>query len=240
MIEKLIQKKQLKTFQTDKDGLLRPVMLMNELQGIADEHAAILGAGRQFCMDNNIAWVVIHYVVDIRELPNDKEELTFMTWPSTHEAMRATRDFLVLGADGRTMITATSQWVMIDLASRHPVKLADHLPHWECVRDRALDVEFDKLPEFDAVNIVDFDVRYDDVDVNQHINNAVYMTWTTESLGFDWLSTHKLKALKINFRKEIPAGTSKVSVAVQINGNTTRHLIKTGDTVNAIVECEWD
>jgi acyl-ACP thioesterase len=238
--EKYIQKKKLETSKTGKNGLLRPVSLMNELQAIADIHATLLGAGRSFCLENNITWVVTHYAVEILEMPNDKEELSFATWPSYHEALRAVRDFEVSGADGRPMIRATSQWIMIDLTTRRPVKLADFLPSWNCIPERALNIPFDKFAEPISEQNVDFNVRYDDIDVNQHVNNAVYTTWATESLGYDFLNSHKLKGFKINFKKEIPAGTPKVSVAVQIDGDTTHHVIKSNDAVNAVVACEWD
>ncbi|MDR2269017.1 MAG: hypothetical protein LBD94_02425 [Rickettsiales bacterium] len=237
--EKYIQKKKLETSETGKNGLLRPVSMMNELQAIADIHATLLGAGRSYCMKNNITWVVTHYLVDILEMPNDKEELELSTWPANHEALRAVRDFEVRGADGRLMLRATSQWIMIDLATRRPVKISEYLPNWDCVPARALDEAFDKFAEFDSEYSVDFDVRYDDIDVNPHVNNSVYATWATESLGYDFLNSHKLRRLKINFKKEIPAGTKKVSVGFQIDGNLTRHVIKTDRLTNAIVVCEW-
>jgi medium-chain acyl-[acyl-carrier-protein] hydrolase len=238
--EKFIQKKKLETSKTGKNGTLRPVSLMNELQAVADMHATLLGAGRGFCRDNNITWVVTHYVIDIPEMPGDKEELSFITWPVDHEQLRATRDFEVRGADGRPMVRAASQWIMIDLAARRPVKLAEYMPDWECLPERALDAAFEKFADFDAPNARDFDVRYDDFDVNQHVNNAVYATWATESLGVDFLDSHKLRGLKINFKKEIPAGTEKVSVGYETDGKSSRHVIRSGGAANAIVICEWE
>jgi acyl-ACP thioesterase len=238
--EKYSQRKKLETSKTGKNGILRPVSMMNELQAIADIHATLLGAGRSFCLSNNIAWVVTHYIVDIIEMPDDKEELTFETWPAGLEALKAVRDFYVFGADGRPMIRATSQWIMIDMAARRPVRLEDHLPGWRCVPKRAVDAEFGKLADFEAENGADFDVRYDDIDVNQHVNNSVYALWATESLGFEWLDSHRLRKLSINFKKEIPADVRSVKVAYSIDGNTTRHTIKTGDITNAVVVCEWE
>jgi medium-chain acyl-[acyl-carrier-protein] hydrolase len=237
--EKYLHRKKLETSKMGKSGTMRPVSLMQELQAIADMHATLLGAGRGFCRDSNVTWVVTHYIIDILEMPSDKEELAFSTWPTRHESLRAVRDFEVRGADGRLMVRASSQWILIDLTTRRPVKLAEYLPTWECIPARALDVQFDKLDEFDSENGVDFNVRYDDFDVNRHVNNAVYTTWATESLGFDFLDAHALKGLKINFKKEIPEGAKKVSVGYQVDGNSSRHVIRAAGSANAVVECEW-
>jgi medium-chain acyl-[acyl-carrier-protein] hydrolase len=261
--EKFVVRKRLATSEVGMSGLLRPVSMMQELQAIADAHATILGAGRTFCLNSNISWVVTHYAVDIAELPDDREELSFITWPSNHEALKAVRDFEIRGADNRVMIRATSRWIMIDLATRRPVRLADFLPEWDCIPARALDVPFDKLPDFEAGDVVDFPIRFDDIDVNRHVNNAVYAIWATESLGSEFLDAHKLRGLKLNFKKEIPFGTAGVSVGVSIDrGRTaaardaganainaniadasvvaTRHVISADGITRAVAACEWE
>jgi medium-chain acyl-[acyl-carrier-protein] hydrolase len=240
MSEKYSEKKILKTYQTDRRGRIRPVMLMNELQAIADTHAERLDAGRGFCLKNNLAWVVTHYLVKISESPREGEELLFSTWPSRHDALKAARDFEILGSDGRALVRATSQWIMIDLETRKPVRLSERLPKWwKVLPERALDLPFEKFPDFETEACTEFRTRYDDIDVNQHVNNAVYAGWATESVGFGFRDSHALRGIFLNFKKEIPAGTKSVSVCAAISGNTSRHKIMTGDTENANVACEW-
>ncbi|MDR1027753.1 MAG: hypothetical protein LBL46_05045 [Rickettsiales bacterium] len=245
--DKFQMKKRIATAEIARDGRMRPVSMMQELQAVADIHATLLGAGRAFCLSNNMTWVVTHYNIEILQMPDDKEELQFITWPLPHEALRAVRDFEVRGADGRPLIRASSQWIMIDLTTRRPVKLTEKLPEWNSLTERALDAPFDKMPdELGAQSGArDFDIRYDDIDVNQHVNNAVYVLWATESLGYDFLMSHKLRGLRINFKKEIPAGAARVSVAFSIapapsGGVATRHTIRTDSATHAVVECEWE
>ena len=71
-----------KSYQCDRYGYLRPIMLMNFLQGAAASHAQELGAGRTYCEEHNIAWVVTHNMVDIIELPKFKDRVVLKTWPS--------------------------------------------------------------------------------------------------------------------------------------------------------------
>ncbi|MDR1360743.1 MAG: hypothetical protein LBJ18_00305 [Rickettsiales bacterium] len=240
MTEKLRVKKTLKTYQCDRLGNVRPVMLMNELQAVADQHAEILGAGRSHCIANNLAWVVTHYLIDILESPRESEELEFITWPSKHDALKAVRDFEVRGSDGRLMVRATSQWILIDMESRRPIRLSENLPHWDVIPERAYDRTFDKFPDFDSGKSHIFKCRYDDVDVNQHINNAVYAVWATESAGFEFRNSHKLRRIDLNFKKEISADTPEIAVDVAFEGDISRHKIRTSDIENANVICEWE
>jgi acyl-ACP thioesterase len=239
-MEKFIVKKVLDNYQTDRNGFMRPVILMNELQGMADNHAEHLGAGRRYCIRNNCAWVVTHYLIDIAELPCEGEELKLITWPSGNSGVKAFRDFEFRGADDRLMISATSQWVLIDLEKRTPLRFLDHLQKFDYLNARALNRHFEKFAEFDADKWVSFKCRYDDIDVNQHINNAAYIVWATESVGFEFRNNHKLKALEINFKKEVNPNTDQITVDVLITGNTSQHKIRSGDIINAYIVCCWE
>lgn len=239
-MEKFIEKKVLYTYQTDRFGNIRPLILMNELQAMADNHAESLGFGRTYCIEHGIAWVVTHYLVDIIEMPRECEELTFITWPSGHGPLKATRDFEIRGSDNRLLVRATSQWIMIDIEKRRPVKLSQILEKWETVSERALCREFEKFPDFEPEKEHVFRCRYDDIDVNQHINNAVYAVWATESVGFDFRNNNKLKAIELNFKKEISPNEPQVTVDVKIDGMTSHHKIRTSDTENANIICKWE
>ena len=239
MADKLIEKRELQAYQCDRYGNVRPLILMNELQSIADRHAEVLGCCRTYCMENGVGWVVMYYLVDILELPREGEELTFSTWPSCQDALRATRDFEIHGADGRLMVRATSQWIMIDMARRRPLPLANHLSPDVVVPTRAYGCAFDKFPDFETNKTHVMKCRFDDIDVNQHINNAVYAVWATESVGYEYRCSHKLRRININFKKEINPNTPEIRINVAIDGLITRHKICVDDTEHAVVICEW-
>ena len=239
MADKYTEIRQLQAYQCDRYGSVRPLILMNELQSMADTHAEKLGVGRTFLLENNLAWVVTHYLVDITELPHENEKLQFITWPSVSDALRTVRDFEIRGADGRIMVRATSQWVLIDMERRRPIPLADKLPADILVNERAFNRTFDKFPDFDAEKTHIMKCRFDDIDVNQHINNAVYAVWATESVGYTYRNEHKLCGIELNYKKEINPETPEVAIDVKIDGNTSYHKIRTSDIEHASVICHW-
>ncbi len=241
MINKYIENKIVKTYQCDKHGFIRPVILMNYLQDVADTHAEVLGAGRAFCIEKGIAWVVTHYLIDIVQLPREMDKLIVTTWPAAHGSLKAIRDFQIHNENGDLMIRATSQWILINMEKRIPLRLDNYLPaDWTNGVERALDLPFDKFPDF-AANTENnrFLVRYDDVDVNQHVNNGVYAKWATESVGFDFRDKHNLKKIYLNFKKEIPFDTKEAFIETAIDGLISHHKIKSGDSENANVICQW-
>ncbi len=235
----MVQHRELQAYQCDRYGYLRPLILMNELQGLGDRHAEVLGVGRTFLIEHNIAWVVTHYLVDIVESPREGEMLSFITWPSVSDALRTARDFEIRGADNRLLVRATSRWVLLDMTTRRPIRMDGIIPEFPRDERRAWDRTFDRFPDFVAEKTHVFKCRFDDIDVNQHINNAVYAVWATESVGYAYRDAHVLRRIELNFQREIPPTMPEVSVDVAIDGLTSHHKIRTGDTTHANIICTW-
>ena len=239
MVEKLIKERKLKTYQCDRYGFLRPVSLMNKLQGLAGTHAEMLGVGREFCASRNIAWFLTHMFVDVVDMPRAEETLVYSTWPSVTGAVRSERDFEIRDKDGKLRLRAISQWVLIDLHTRKPVRISDVIPDWKGLPERVWEREFDKGPDFIPTKTSAMACRFDDIDVNQHVNNAVYTVWATESVGFEYRNAHKLRGIDIYFEHEINPHTPTVRIEVGFDGNITRHKIMTNEIEHAKVVCYW-
>ncbi len=239
MTTKLVKERKLKTYQCDRYGFIRPVALMNKLQGLAGAHAETLGIGREVCVSRNIAWVLTHMFVDIPELPRAEETLIYSTWPANTGAVRSERDFEIKDKDGKLKVRAVSQWVLIDLHTRRPVRIDECFPGWTGLDERVWDREFDKGPDFIPTKSSVMSCRFDDIDINQHVNNAVYTIWATESVGFDYRDAHKLRGIDLYFEREIEPHTSTVRVEIGFDGNITRHKIMTNAVEHAKVICHW-
>ena len=97
-------------------------------------------------------------------------------------------------------------------------------------------MELQKLKPIDSVDSEKvFHVRYDDLDMNGHVNNTVYITWAMEALDFEFRNNYKLKTLDIYFKQEVKYGDDIISqVKIDKENLTTEHLIKnvkTGEDV---------
>jgi len=240
MMNKLTEEHVLETYQCDRYGVMRPITLMNVLQGLAGKHADMLGFGRDECLKKNIAWVVTHMFVDIVDMPRANDKLIYSTWPTIPGALRSERDFEVRDENGKLKIRAISQWVLIDLNTRRPVRISDCFPNWNGIDEHVWDRNFDKAADFTPTKSHTMACRFDDVDVNQHINNAVYTVWATESVGFDYRNSHELRGIDIYFEHEINPNTPMVRIDVALDGDTTsHHKIMTDEIEHAKIVCHW-
>ena len=178
--------------------------------------------------------------LDIVDMPRAEEMLKYSTWPSNTGAVRSERDFEIRDANGKLKVRAISQWVLIDLKSRRPVRIIDYFPEWTGLSERIWERDFDKGKDFIPTKSSVWSCRFDDIDVNQHINNAVYAVWATESVGFEYRNQHKLRGMDIYFEHEINPNTPTIRIELAFNGNTTYHKIMTGEIEHAKIVCYWE
>lgn len=216
----------IRTYEVDKNSNLRIITLFNIFQDMADTHAENLGVGLSFCKKTGFAWVGSRYHIKISRLPRIHEKIIVKTWPSEQQKFGAVRDFLIEDENGNHLVNASSLWVLIDAEKRRPIILSDNLPYFPIHRVKSLETEFPKICELtNPEKKTEFTVRYDDIDINNHVNNAVYPLWANESVDIDFHLKNLIFELEIEFKKEALLGES-ICVETTINNKTSLHSIK--------------
>jgi acyl-ACP thioesterase len=134
------------------------------------------------------------------------------TWPASREGLFSCREFLLSGERGRLVGRASTSWAAVNIATRRPVRLNDHLPSYPLWPHRALDDDFASLPKFPepAARELGFRVLRSDLDTNQHVNNTVYAGWALEAVP-DEVASGCLTELEISFRAEALYGDGILS-----------------------------
>ena len=231
----------IKSYECDCNGNLRLLTLMNIFQDVADTHASRLGVGIEHCKKNGLAWVSANYIIKIQRMPKWHEKITVSSWPAVEKKLGAIRDFEIYDENHNIIICATSQWILIDFAKRRPVCLRDNLPDYQVLPERALNLDFCKIEEPEQIDYLQlFEIRYDDIDVNRHVNNAVYPLWAMEAVPHDFRLNHSPVLVEIAFKKEALFG-EKVIVKSQIKHLQTLHTIwaENDNRELAKVKIEW-
>ncbi|MBR6412898.1 MAG: hypothetical protein IKS41_07065 [Alphaproteobacteria bacterium] len=229
------------SFEVDVQSKLRLHSLFNLFQDIADEHAEKIGVGYTFCRENGVGWVGSAYHVKINRLPTWGEEITIETWPSASTAASAIRDFKVTDKEGSVLILATSQWVLIDVVRLRPLPIAKHLPHYDVVPERMLASDFAKIPApTGETSTLSFPVHADDIDLNNHVNNALYPTWALDGFSEEYLNANRVSELKIDFKRPAKFGFN-ISLKTYQIGRQSTSLITSADgtTEYARVQIDW-
>ena len=224
-IEKFIREYPVRSYECDRDGQLRLITLLNIFQDVADSHANQMGLGYDFCQTKGLAWVGSNYHIGIDRLPRWHETIKVITWPCEERRLGAIRDFRVEDETGHPIIVAASQWILIDFAKKRPVGLRENLPDYQVIPERALETDFAKLPQPEKEDTTtEFKVRYDDIDVNNHVNNSVYPLWASESVDPAFRLEHVPQELEIAFKKEGHYG-ERVKIITEIQENVSLHDI---------------
>lgn len=227
----------------DCDLVLKPGAMLQFLQDLASDNAEQLGFGYSYIVKHNLAWFLLKYRLEFDDYPEGIYDLTIKTEPRGYNKMFAYRDFYI-SHNGRQIGRAASTWTIVDLTTKSMASAADVLSGNKFMvqhEKRENDLNYGKirLPEkFDVEKT--FEVRFDDLDVNKHVNNANYIVWAIEPLDFEFRRSHKLKTVDMMFKKEIAYG-HKVLSEVAINGNNTVHAVKNAETGEElfIMNAEW-
>lgn len=240
-MEKYTKSYTITSYECDSTRKLRLRTIFNFFQDLADDHANEMGLGYHECIKRGIGWIGGAYHVEFLDLPKWEDKITLDTWPSGKTAATGIRDFQMKDAMGNPIINATSQWVLVDLNRMRPVPIVKHLGEYDLVEDRAFESCFQNI---NAIERVDFEkcltVRYDDIDLYKHVNNAVYPTLIYDGLPPEFVQRYQLKELQIIFKKPALI-TDEICIKTQIEDNRTIHQLfnKTGEVEFARIQVLW-
>jgi medium-chain acyl-[acyl-carrier-protein] hydrolase len=234
-----------RSYEIAADGRLTLPHLCDWLQEAAGNHATALGVATDRLLEDGRAWVLTRLRVEVDRYPTWRETLILETWPSAADGLYAQRDFVLLDGGHQQVARATSQWLVIDVARRRPVRLPPsvldlHLPD----RPHALEPLRDALeaPE-DSPHVRQFSVRRSDLDLNDHVNNVRYIEWALEAVPDS--VTGSCRGLDVQFRAEsIYGDTIETACSDPRSAGDTlalRHRVtRTADgTLLAVLATRW-
>lgn len=211
----------------DATGLMKYSSLFQFLQEIATEHAKILGIDFAKLSPMGLSWAITKMIVEIDRLPHWGERVYLTTWTTERERLATSREFVAVDASGKPLFRARNRWVVFDIKKRRLSHL-DILPDWP--RDtsaHAFNADFDApmLKAESPSSVIPCVARNDDIDLNGHVNNSVYVSWAVESVAPEFLAQHTAKRIYVAFLGEV-APHAHVQAVCQQDGNSTYHAIE--------------
>lgn len=201
-------------YDTDASWRLKPASFMNYAQEAAGRHAVYLGFGYDDLIVTNTAWILSRVHVEFADTPEWREDITLTTWHKGLNRLFYLRDFILTDEEGRERVKATTSWLVLNLETRRLVRDPMLMEEGTVCSDNVLETPADKvqMPK-DAVQelVLEHTVAYSDIDTNGHTNNAMYMQWAMDAVGYEITSVRPVKEFTINFNHETKAG-DKVSI----------------------------
>ncbi len=213
----------------DRFGALKLSAMFEMLQEAATEDSLRIGVDAASLKPVGLGWVISKFFIEINRLPRWNERVYITTWPSVRSRIATDREFVAQTQSGETLFSARSQWVLFDISTRRIAKL-ERVKQWDKIETEFanaddLDAQLEKpAPDSPSVSC---DVRKNDIDINGHVNNSVYIVLATQSLPDDFRKTPA--SVRIKFLEEIKP-EEKVKSACRIAEGATFHSIFNAQT----------
>jgi acyl-ACP thioesterase len=216
--------------------------LCNYFQEAAGNHAEQLGFSRDAMLEHGTAWVLMRLRIAVERYPEWQHTVTVETWPSGVDGLYATREFVLRDADGDLLARGTSAWAVIDVERRRPTRIPSELDDLDPPdRPRPIDFASRRVPSLGRVDRERrFDVRFSDLDLNQHVNNVRYVEWALEAAPEPVLLHQQPADIDIQFRAETTFGQAVVTQLQQDDGRFLHRVQRAGDDrVVAQATTQW-
>lgn len=213
--------------EMDYHKVLKPSAMLNFLQDLATFAADAGGFGYDAIVAHNLGWFLLKYHMEFNDYPKNVENLLLKTEARGYNKLFALRDFEIYNAENKNLIgRVISQWALVNMDDKSMVSPADIFTFMFKMQKREDDLSFEKIHPLERIDYAEeFKVRYDDIDVNQHVNNMNYIVWAFEALPKDFKDKYKIKTLDMLYKKEIQYGNTVLS-EVQIDDNVAKISVK--------------
>lgn len=221
-----------KYYEMDFNKKLKPSALLNFLQDMATENAEMLGFGPSFVFAHNYAWFLIKYRMEFDKYPQNIDEIVIKTESRGVSKILARRDFELKTTESQILGRVSSNWMLVDLETKNALAISKVMPALKALEKREGDLQFAKIAPLQRVDFEKvFEIRYDDIDVNRHVNNANYIIWAFETLPADFRAQNSIKMLDITYKKEISLGHKVVSQSeLDADNKISTHILKNAST----------
>ncbi len=228
--------------EVDAHSQLTIPALNGLLQEMAWRHSVVEKVSvHELSAQHNISWVLSRLKIWIDRLPNYDETVTVKTYVQGVDKYFYYRDFKVIDANGIEIIRANSVWGLMDIVKR---RLAS-IPEWmisitQISTEKPVEKVSGKISGINEVQIEKhFDIRWHDIDSNQHVNNTKYVEWLMESIPTEVLNNGKLNSIDMIFKNESILG-DKITTQSQAFGKAFVHRISNQNEQELVIgETVW-
>jgi YbgC/YbaW family acyl-CoA thioester hydrolase len=177
--------------ELDPSGMVSPANYLRYLIETAWDWGDAVGLGVNDSQTLGMAWLIreteIHFLRPLRH--NDTFDFTI--WLANWQRVRGMRCFeLTLRESGEVIARGTQQIVCMDAKTDRPVSLPeDVIDRFRLENPRVFPFErFPRIVAVETASITQRRVELMDLDVYDHVNNAMYLDYAEEALAQDFSS----------------------------------------------------
>lgn len=195
-------------FKCDFSGHIMLSNLGNYMLNAADFHAAERGFGYNDLMEQNKAWVLSRFVIELNEYPVMYDKLCISTWVESAMKFFTRRNWSIEDEKGKVFGYGSSVWAMIDIDSRQPTNIlsvndgcmANYVASEDTVPiDSPSRVGMDEKGAHLVGEVI---VTYSDIDINGHTNSVRYIEHVLNLFPLEWHKAHTIRRIEVAYVAE--------------------------------------
>ncbi|WP_075601665.1 acyl-[acyl-carrier-protein] thioesterase [Saccharicrinis aurantiacus] len=194
------------TYDVDINQNIRISRIFAFFQEVAWLHAEELQFGFFHLKENhNSFWALSRLHINVNKYPKWNDKVTLRTWTVSANRLFARRDFEVILND-TVCAKGSSDWIIADLESRvlqDPSKILATIPYVFGEGLSEVSTERIKPTKLSLKDECIRKVRYNDLDMNNHLNSIRYLDWVLDCLPRDWHINNKVTNVSINYMHEV-------------------------------------
>lgn len=186
--------------ETDSDGKLTLLSLMDYFQDCSTFQSEDLGGGLSFLRERKLVWVLSSWQIAIDRLPELGEQVSIGTFPYDFKGCFGFRNFFMKDGAGNDIAKANSMWTLLDTETFKPkrppkevvqkYKMEERLPMAYAGRKIAVPQDMEVKESIT--------VKQHHLDTNHHVNNAQYV-----GMAMDYLPEHyAVTGMRAEYKKQ--------------------------------------
>lgn len=198
------------SFETDFENRISPVYLCGMMLESASRYCEEEKISITDLSKKNLTWMMAKQYIKFSFFPKWLNTVTVETWPRNKKGLKALRDFIITEEEGHEVARSVSYWMLVNTTTKRLCKLEEHLDPIEPIEESVMPDNFKikvDIPgnraEFAEKFNETFIVRHSDIDVNCHVNSAVYVRWILDTLPSYFHNKYKLTEISSEYMREI-------------------------------------
>ncbi len=178
--------------EVGQDGHLTLPGVINYFQDCSALHSESVGVSAE--VNNNCAWVLNSWQIQIKSYPTMNDKITVGTLPHRIKGIQGDRNFLMMDEDGNVMINANSIWSYFDFTNGRPIRVPeDQIEAFKIepafpmeYAERRIKIKDIDEDAFEAV--AEVTVTESMIDIIGHMNNMQYVLVSNDYLpdGYEY------------------------------------------------------
>ena len=172
----------------DRNGNLPLYGILNLLQDCTNMQSSSIGMGVEHMKQVNKGWILVSYKISLKKKLRYGEKVRVGTAASSFSSFYGDRKFQIESLDGEKLVEADSIWVLMDMETRHPIRVSEEERKGYVIEEGINDLKADRKIKFSSERekVGECKVLKTYIDNNGHMNNADYLRVAAEFVPADF------------------------------------------------------